>query len=179
MVKFEYRVRFNTPAFLGNAEQAGQWRTPPFKALLRQWWRVAYAAGRHHQANLVDEMRQEENRLFGTAADDREGSRKSLVRLRLDRWSIGSMKSWASLGTVKHPETPFPVGSDLYLGYGPLTLLKGAKEPRLKANAAIQAGESAILSLAFPDIDKSRLEQALLLGDATARGRSFGFIGGY
>lgn len=36
-----YTVRFTTPAFLGNAEQAGQWRTPPFKALLRQWWRCA------------------------------------------------------------------------------------------------------------------------------------------
>jgi hypothetical protein len=36
-----YRVSFTTPAFLGDAEQNGQWRTPPFKALLRQWWRVA------------------------------------------------------------------------------------------------------------------------------------------
>ncbi len=26
------RVRFLTPAFLGNAEQMGQWRTPPCKA---------------------------------------------------------------------------------------------------------------------------------------------------
>jgi CRISPR-associated protein Cmr1 len=163
MIQYAYQVRFNTPAFLGNAEQAGQWRTPPFKALLRQWWRVAYAAGRHQQPDLVTEMRQEENRLFGTATDDREGSRKSLVRLRLDRWSIGSMKSWASLGTVNHPETPFPVGSDLYLGYGPLTLPKGAKEPRLKANAAIQTGELATLSLAFPAGEEGRLKQALSL----------------
>ncbi len=42
MQKLTYEVRFTTPAFLGNAEQKGQWRTPPFKALLRQWWRVAY-----------------------------------------------------------------------------------------------------------------------------------------
>ena len=33
-----YQLRFQTPAFLGNAQQQGQWRTPPFKALLRQWW---------------------------------------------------------------------------------------------------------------------------------------------
>jgi CRISPR-associated protein Cmr1 len=38
MVKQTYTVRFVTPAFLGNVEQQGQWRTPPFKALLRQWW---------------------------------------------------------------------------------------------------------------------------------------------
>jgi CRISPR-associated protein Cmr1 len=34
MKRLEYTVSFTTPAFLGNAEQAGQWRTPPFKALL-------------------------------------------------------------------------------------------------------------------------------------------------
>lgn len=28
MKQQEYRVRFATPAFLGNAEQAAQWRTP-------------------------------------------------------------------------------------------------------------------------------------------------------
>lgn len=28
MTKLEYTVRFLTPAFLGNAEQSGQWRTP-------------------------------------------------------------------------------------------------------------------------------------------------------
>jgi hypothetical protein len=39
--KLEYTVRFTTPAFLGNAEQAGQWRTPPFKAMIR----VAAAQG--------------------------------------------------------------------------------------------------------------------------------------
>ena len=30
-----FTIRFEIPAFLGNAEQAGQWRTPPFTALLR------------------------------------------------------------------------------------------------------------------------------------------------
>lgn len=33
-----FQLRFQTPAFLGNAQQQGPWRTPPFKALLRQWW---------------------------------------------------------------------------------------------------------------------------------------------
>lgn len=39
-----YQLSFTTPAFLGNAGQDAQWHTPPFKALLRQWWRVAWAA---------------------------------------------------------------------------------------------------------------------------------------
>ncbi len=43
MRELTYQVGFNTPAFLGNAEQQAQWRTPPFKALLRQWWRVVKA----------------------------------------------------------------------------------------------------------------------------------------
>jgi CRISPR-associated protein Cmr1 len=38
MVKQTYIVRFVTPAFLGNVEQQGQWRTPPFKALRKQRW---------------------------------------------------------------------------------------------------------------------------------------------
>lgn len=42
MQRLIFTVRFITPAFLGDSEQDGRWRTPPFKALLRQWWRVAY-----------------------------------------------------------------------------------------------------------------------------------------
>ena len=36
MRELTYQVSFNTPAFLGNSEQQAQWRTPPFKALLRR-----------------------------------------------------------------------------------------------------------------------------------------------
>jgi len=32
--KIDCRVRFVTPAFLGNAEQQGQWRTPPCVACM-------------------------------------------------------------------------------------------------------------------------------------------------
>lgn len=185
MKTLSYRVQFLTPAFLGNAEQSGQWRTPPFKALLRQWWRVAYAADRRFEVNLA-EMRREEGRLFGVASDSESSSRKSQVRIRLDRWDGGKLENWTSLPTVAHPEVKFAVGSDLYLGYGPLTLPKGAKQAVIKANAAIQAGDSAILSLAVPithrDTDLTRLlednaprlERALWLMDryGTLGGRS-------
>ena len=56
MNKLEYQVRFLTPAFLGNAEQGGQWRTPPFKALLRHWWRVVWVAGYSRDADRVDHI---------------------------------------------------------------------------------------------------------------------------
>ncbi len=44
MRELTYQVSFNTPAFLGNAEQQDQWRTPTFKAMQRQWWRMVKAA---------------------------------------------------------------------------------------------------------------------------------------
>ena len=62
MRQSQYTLQFCAPAFLGNAEQSGQWRTPPFKAQLRQWWRVAYAASNQFHVN-VEAMRREEGRM--------------------------------------------------------------------------------------------------------------------
>lgn len=177
MKKLECIVRFNTPAFLGNAEQKGQWRTPPFKALLRQWWRVAYAA-EHGGKPAVDRMRDEEGRLFGVATDIRAGSQKSQVRLRLDQWLEGQLKDWAGLDSsrVVHPEVknrdgkPVAVGAHLYLGYGPLGFARG--QTALKKNAAIQADESATLSIACPDDALPLLQRTVSLIDR------YGTIGG-
>lgn len=184
MKTLEFTLRFHTPAFLGNAEQNAQWRTPPIKALLRQWWRVAYAADHKFDVDVAA-MRREEGRLFGNAwLSHREGNRdvtdhnKSLVRIRLDKWAEGSLKRWDGPDqTVRHPEVKnrqgevVPVGSNLYLGYGPLVFRNGTA---LKSNAAIQAGESATLSIAVPDDDAPRLERALWLMDryGTLGGRS-------
>ena len=185
MKQLEYSVRFNTPAFLGNAEQSGQWRTPPIKALLRQWWRVAYAA-EHGFPKDIRAMRQEEGLLFGHAwleddCDERGqkvAARKSLVRLRLDSWANGTLCSWDGLeqGTVHHPETEkthYKVGPHAYLGYGPLDGRGGTKFTR-KDNAAIQVGETARLSLAVPNEHASRIQRALMLMDryCTLGGRS-------
>jgi CRISPR-associated protein Cmr1 len=167
MQTFEYKLTFHTPAFLGNAEQAAQWRTPPIKALLRQWWRVVYAAEQRGRVD-VGAMRQAEGRLFGVAADTRADSRKSQVRLRLDRWSEGSLKSWEGLEQpqVEHREvekTGYKVGPHLYLGFGPLTIVAG-KTGLTKGRAAIQANDSACLSLAVPyGAEGQRLLRALAL----------------
>lgn len=177
MQKREYQVTFKTPAFLGDAEQNGRWRTPPFKALLRQWWRVAYAADQGFHVNIAG-MCREEGRLLGHAwlDDDRDqrgqavAARKSLIRIRLDRWDSGQLTNWSGLdAAVTHPEVPNPVGSQLYLGYGPLTFRKGTA---LKANAAVQAGETAALSLAFPEEHACLIDTALWLIDR------FGTLGG-
>jgi CRISPR-associated protein Cmr1 len=179
--RLSYTVRFVCPAFLGNAEQSGQWRTPPFKALLRQWWRVAYAA-EHEFSVDVNSMRNAEGKLFGAAADERN-SNKSRVRLRLDRWDAGSLKTWQPLAKVNHPEIGRAVGSDLYLGYGPLNWDKDKRATILKtdthkANAAIQTDESATFRIALtPDVsqqDSERIAKSIALIDhnGTLGGRS-------
>jgi CRISPR-associated protein Cmr1 len=169
-VQLSYAVRFLCPAFLGNAEQSGQWRTPPFKALLRQWWRVAYAVS-HRFSVEVNEMRVAEGRLFGAAADAGD-SNKSRVRIRLDRWDRGSMGSWQPLGNVNHPEVG-QVDGGLYLGYGPLR-----SRTALKAGAAVQAEEAITLRIALvPPVqneEQERITKTLALTNlyGTLGGRS-------
>lgn len=177
MRKSQYTLQFCTPAFLGNAEQSGQWRTPPFKAQLRQWWRVAFAASRQFRIN-AEELRQEEGRLFGNAWLENSFS-KSKVRIRLEHWSDGKLKAWEGLdNTVIHREVPKPVGAQLYMGFGPLVFRSGTA---LKANAAIQSGETNTFSLAYPQDDASLLEDALVLMDrfGTVGGRSRNGWGSY
>ncbi len=177
MKKLEYQVKFLTPAFLGNAEQSGQWRTPPFKALLRQWWRVAWVEANDYSRD-VDRLRREEGELFGAAADGR--GNRSLVRLRLDRWDGGKMDRWQNDPSVFHREVGnngADVGAHLYLGYGPLnynngTFLGKKKGKGFKPLAAIQSGESGELRIAFPSDQEKLLDRALDLLNA------YGALGG-
>lgn len=168
---YSYQLRFQTPAFLGNVQQQAQWRTPPIKALLRQWWRVAVAQEVRYD---VQRLRQRENALFGTAADDGGDSHQSRIRIRLSHWNDGQLKDWSGCGTVRHPEVPSPVGADLYLGFGPLQYDKTSRSTALKAQAAIQAGDAATLRLAMPQEYAPDILRALWLIDryGTLGGRS-------
>lgn len=166
-----FRLSFTTPAFLGNAEQQGQWRTPPIKALIRQWWRVAYAADQSQGVDL-GAMRRAEGRLFGVAADGEGESARSLVRIRLKAWAVGTLKSWGDLEQNKnkdklpHPEvqkTDYKVGPHAYLGFGPLDGRSGGTRFSEKVRAAIAAGEKADLTIALPSEECARLCRALWL----------------
>lgn len=164
----QYRLSFATPAFLGNAQQQAQWRTPPIKALIRQWWRVVKAPQVRFN---VDELRAAEGRLFGTASDDGvEKSHQSLLRLRLTTWADGKLTSWpAGEPKTNHPEVKFPVGSDLYLGYGPLEYAKGTgtglgiSKTSGQRRTAIDDKSEADLRLMFPDVHAPELNAALQL----------------
>ena len=177
MKTLRYQVRFTTPAFLGNAAQSGQWRTPPFKALLRQWWRVVWAAEHGFREN-IGAMRREEGLLFGNAWLDHKDEHgksvadhsKSLVRIRLSRWDAGTLHSWQEL-EQRFQAGKHQVGAHAYLGYGPLDGREGTK---LIRTPAINAGESAKLLIAMPDSAASDIHQALSLVSAygTVGGRS-------
>ncbi len=186
------RVQFTTPAFLGDATQSGRWRTPPFKAQLRQWWRVAYAAERQFKVN-VQEMRNAEGHLFGHAwlendndsQNKKVAARKSEVRLRLSHWDEGQLKQWDGPDSpVRHPNVhdregrEKPVGAQLYMGYGPLVFKQGTA---LKANAALQAQEQAQLHIACPNTSAILIQHALQLMDqyGTIGGRSRNGWGSY
>lgn len=169
MKELSYQVRFATPAFLGNAEQQAQWRTPPIKALIRQWWRVAQA--RAHGYDHA-KLRQSEMKLFGAASDDgSEKSHRSLLRLRLSAWEMGQMSGFADKGpTVSHPEVKFRVGSDLYLGFGPVEYDKGSKAAKFgtskssgERRTAIDDKAKATLRLMLPDAHTPEIETALQL----------------
>ena len=167
MLKKKFKICLNAPTFLGDAEQKGVWRTPPIKAMLREWWRVAAAP---EQGYRHEQLRQNEGKLFGNAWLDDDFS-KSLVRLALEHWHAGKMTALDNDPKVTHPEVKFPVGSQLYLGYGPLIFQQGVK---LKNGAALQANETNTLSLAYPDDPTQKIEQTLQLIDwfGTLGGRS-------
>lgn len=173
MVKHSYTVSFVTPAFLGDAEQNGAWRTPPFKALLRQWWRVAVAKdyGYDHER-----LREAEGRLFGNAWIENNFCKSKLL-LRLEEWRQGKMQKWAEPEQkVPHPEVKFPVDAHLYLGYGPLTYGKATHKAvfAAKVSAAIQAGEFNTLRIAGPKEAVDALARTLQLihGLGTMGGRA-------
>jgi CRISPR-associated protein Cmr1 len=163
----EYKVRFVTPAFLGNAEQNGQWRTPPFKALLRQWWRVAKTSGR---APNTAEVQRCEGELFGRASD--AGTTASQVRLRIDwRDSDGLLPAnkWkAETDKVRHDEAEkalFKVDAALYLGYGPLDV-DNVKGHRLKRPSACAPNKPRSLKLRVPSAQEQTFRNVARLTHA-------------
>ena len=169
-----FRLEFTTPAFLGDAGQAGAWRTPPFKHLLREWWRVAWAA--RHGPSGWRRLRETEGRLFGHAwletDRDRRGrevhARRSGVLLRLEPWERGRMNRMPQTQPVGEGRQKVPSG--LYLGYGPV--LQDRKS--IRGGCAIDAEAHAELRLAFCE----QVEGAELLGETLSLIQAFGTVGG-
>ena len=151
MHELVYQVSFNTPAFLGNAEQQAQWRTPPFKALIRQWWRVVKAPSLDRPYDWRA-LRKEEGALFGAAADGQGDSQQSWVRLRLEHWDTGRLDNscWprSEIRDVQvGPGRGIP--ADVYIGFGPVSAAskKEGKPARLTRSAIEPEKTANVLSL--------------------------------
>lgn len=173
MVEFKYQelsytLRFLSPAFLGNAQQEGQWRTPPIKALLRQWWRVAYAAQKKFNFDIKT-LHQDEGLLFGHAylSNDQDtlgykvAGRKSLIRLRLtnpdtsltaNAWGKGSQLGVAPLATSLENSYAWYGLAKRGGGQADKTAIKPATNEALRQ-----------LSLAVPENNIKQLEDTLAL----------------
>jgi len=164
----EYRVKFVTPAFLGNGKQEAQWRTPPFKTLLRQWWRVAVARDHNYDYTAI---REAEGRLFGHAWLDsdrhRDGSkvngRKSRVQIRLTPWDKGSLNSTQWPGgqfqkVTTQKTKSIAVRSDVYLGFGPVS-----HQTMAPVNRALSPSQEAVLRLASRPEDMAFMERPIQL----------------
>jgi len=161
-----YGLRLLTPAFVGDADQQGRWRTPPIKALLRQWWRVVWAA-EHGFPDDFQRMRHEEGLLFGHAwlADDRDRAgkkvkgRRSLVRIRLEApdrdqaaWTEGGQRGVA------------PLADGLNTSYAWFGLLDSKTKAPLRSG--IKPGDAEgrrVLQLAWPEDEDHRMRLAIRL----------------
>ncbi|HCX34719.1 MAG TPA: hypothetical protein DHV08_15000 [Rhodocyclaceae bacterium] len=160
METLQYEVAFTTPAFLGDAERNGRWRTPPFKAQLRQWWRVAAVAGERPDTVMLHRRGGE---LFGRAAAD--GRTASQVKLRMD-WRGGRLAKrdrndrYANrFSGLTHREVEDrcgptglqPVGTARYLGYGPVDVGN-----RLESESAPAPGRPHVPEIGVPAAEEQR-----------------------
>jgi CRISPR-associated protein Cmr1 len=141
-VEIPFKIRFVTPAFLGDANQSSEWRVPPFKHLLREWWRC-WEMGRSRSSESehdAQELGRREALLFGGVHED--SPRRSQVEILFEEaWSAGTLHTLTQGEALPHPEVGKgqKVDSLLYLGYGPLLFEKRTAPPKLKTPPAIKA----------------------------------------
>ncbi len=166
--KLEFTVEFLSPTFLGGADQNAELRSPPFKNLLRQWWRVV------HGDLDANTLRIQEGELFGTVLGN-EKAVASTVRLSLLPSENFQIKdSMPSIGKLEHPEVKnregrlIPLDRLLYLGYGPVNLVNH----QLAFRRFIAPGSRAVLRVYCPKKTSEDMMQSVSLL------RHFGTIGG-
>jgi CRISPR-associated protein Cmr1 len=172
-VEIPFQFRFITPAFLGGADQGGEWRVPPLRHLLREWWRClamgqGRAAGNEPDTNG---LRSAEVARFGGVHDD--APQRSQVELfflpssnRATAWAKGAMNDFPRGNGIRHSEVG-PAGRSvdafLYLGYGPL-LYGNANHPvKLKQPPAIAAGDEREAVIRCPKELEGDVRDALRL----------------
>jgi len=161
MEKLDFDVEFLTPTFLGGADQDAELRSPPFKNLIRQWWRIL------NGGSTVEKLRETENSLFGSVLEKKAAASK--VRITItpgDNFKLSEDN--LDFGSTKHPEVnASSIRNDLYLGYGPITFKKGITTTK----TYIAPDSHAKLSISLPKKHREQIIRIIQMIDA------FGTIG--
>ncbi|ROQ92060.1 hypothetical protein [Desulfosoma caldarium] len=161
-----YKVSFVTPAFLRGADQSAQWRVPPFKALLRKWWRIVWWNEQPKSSRSVEALRNQENAWFGTSAD--KGTGASRLRLRIHDWRGGKLPrgefNQTQLPPVRDLEVQKRVRAFLYLGNGLINWNKYSGSAQLQRESALRCDDSRELKLFYPQGEMDRqIQRAMML----------------
>jgi CRISPR-associated protein Cmr1 len=101
-----------------------------------------------------------ENDLFGSSGDDLAGGR-SKVQLRLSQWDAGTLMALPRMATHQHPDVKrdgqlVPVGTGVYLGFGPVTT-QGSR------SAISPEGSTAAFKLRAPASEDQTLRKVMQL----------------
>lgn len=165
--KIDFSIRTITPAFLYGAPQDSdgllpEWRVPPIKHLLREWWRC-------HKWNsppgiTLNALLEKERLLFGGVHG--ESAVRSKVEIVIDKWGKGEL-TYANIpvaGTVRHPEVRNggrEIDQFLYLGYGPL--VTSGQNVILKNSKAIGPDQTAKVTIYCPASEVAAMNEVLAL----------------
>ncbi len=110
-------VEFLTPCFLGGADQNAELRSAPFKAALRQWWRILYGC----EYLTPEKLKTAEDSIFGSTEISAQ------VRISV-KGNISTSQSGFSNGKkiqVTSKGRSFPINIIDYLAYGKYDYIKG------------------------------------------------------
>lgn len=135
MKRVKAKFQVVTPCFLGGAnhEEEAELRLPSIKGALRFWWRALnysqIAKGATNSNKIIENLRDEESKLFGSS--DRDKGQKSSLIMRLNAES----QSLPEIGKNKilSDENDKVVGIGArYLGYGVMDIKAQLTRPCLK-----------------------------------------------
>lgn len=164
--EISFTIRLVTPAFLGRADQKSEWRVPPFKHLLREWWRCLATVRDNVRAQ---DLLSKERRLFGGVHGD--AAQRSQVEIMFEptqaceiAWQKGTLSNpFPGGASVFHPEARRGMNIDalLYLGYGPLEYDSATRSSKLKSPPALAAGAQVRARIRCPASCKGDIETVL------------------
>jgi CRISPR-associated protein Cmr1 len=164
------RCRIVTPMFLGGADQQAEWRAAPFKALLRNWWRVTRHNTPKFQKESSTRLREEESALFGFAGEsgDTEGG-KSDVLVIISSEAKASNQKMPFAEQINHPEMDHGKKVDPLLYLANMGLMSQGGNVK---HSYFPNNEYFCLTVKFPMAKEETILEILALL------RAFGTVGG-